>query len=393
MPNGNNTGGNEFLRQIYDVVRQYQEPAVSQIEKGGGWVRDPWNPGASYTGKPQTEAEQNFIIDYWYKTGEVPDLNVIKEWQAGRDPLARLGDVYIPGSTMYEMGFRNPSEYRTAWGTGETYGPWAGGRVPEGSTILTKGGKPYVRTYTPENYPAYMEAGEYLPTDAELFGERYPEYDRTIKVPQTQQEALSVFSPQDIYQARLTDYLQGLVDADYPKVKNLETAYKNVIDDINDNLMSGNIDEDEATQKAYWAKRDYDRQIADFMTSAKAEDIYNDAVYKLSQGNQVETLPYYAESQVVTGARTNELINRGMTEFRGREEKRIAEIPERKPPVSGQPERYVTGTEQSDFYNFVESLDLANEYKDWLKDQYYNYYAMWPRDQPFVSWVASQLRS
>lgn len=44
--------------------------------------------------------------------------------------------IYLPGKTMYEMGFRTPEEYRDAQRYGLTYGPHSGEKVPDHSILI-----------------------------------------------------------------------------------------------------------------------------------------------------------------------------------------------------------------------------------------------------------------
>lgn len=118
---------------------------AAEYEKAG----EPLPPGAIIQEAPPTT---NQSVQRFPGSAEVTERDArgnptVYRWQGK--------DYYAPGSTPYEIGFRNSDEYRRAQNLGASLGPHAGSKIPDNTVVYLEGEKPVAR-YTTEK----LEKGE-----------------------------------------------------------------------------------------------------------------------------------------------------------------------------------------------------------------------------------------
>ncbi|KKL83829.1 hypothetical protein LCGC14_1970770, partial [marine sediment metagenome] len=196
-------------------------------------------PGLAYTGTPETVAERDFIIDFINQYGGRPGRGDIIAFQRTQGYELDESRVYAPGSLQAQMGFRTGADYLRAQQAQQTYGPFAGERVPFGGLVTydPATGQPLTRTFEPT---AAVRRGEFIPppgglgvTQQNVFGQLsesqyYQDYTQgarpgpgefypsagqvTFQAPtlqQAEQQGLIQTDPIDLYAANLFDYLDA----------------------------------------------------------------------------------------------------------------------------------------------------------------------------------------
>ena len=104
------------------------------------------------------------IIEPTYPKAVKPDK------PGGQVATVKGAEVYIPGSTMYEMGFRTNQEYLDAQQRGVAYGIHPGGKVPKGSVVVedTISGRKTALRVTPHDVGRYGAVAPHLLTKRKL---------------------------------------------------------------------------------------------------------------------------------------------------------------------------------------------------------------------------------
>ena len=104
------------------------------------------------------------IVEPTYPKDVKPDV------VGGQVATVKGAEVYIPGSTMYEMGFRTEQESLDAQSRGVAFGPHAGKSVPTGSVIVpdTISGRKTALRVTPHDIGIYGAVAPHLLTKRKL---------------------------------------------------------------------------------------------------------------------------------------------------------------------------------------------------------------------------------
>lgn len=159
-----------FIREELEPARERDRDGDREREPAPEYYTDP-STGERVTQKVY-EAGQKLLREAREREeAERPQLLVEPEYPADAKPdkpggqqLTIKGEAfYIPGSTMYEMGFRTPEEYRKAQQAGTAYGPHEGKEVPEGSVVVKTAPYGTLRWSPGERGPAATQVrkGEY----------------------------------------------------------------------------------------------------------------------------------------------------------------------------------------------------------------------------------------
>jgi hypothetical protein len=321
---------------------------------------------------PKQDEIADFVLDFVQKNGRAPYEVEINDWKDTFKPQAT--DQYKPGSIMYEMGFRTVQEYGDAQSKGETYGPHSGGRVPEGSIIVTdEQGNPLFRTYDLEQYKWALDSGRYIDPKTDTKGEYYPQYSRDVQLPDNPNDIMgAVYSPTAIYGAKITDYYSNLKYG-------VEDKYEKLIQQA-----MGNAEAQQELQTAY------ENEVNELINQE------NNYYKQLSAGTPPDQLDIYAQLADVMGENTNQILNRALQELTGREEKRISKIPEFRGYKRGetQPAK-PTGNELQEYLSWVNGrTDIATEFKRYLQNRFSELYQKWVASKdsrPFLAWVKTQV--
>ncbi len=384
-------------------INQPKEPTEFEtLIKNQGYTSD-YQPNVIHRGAPQSVQERQWTQDYYNKTGRLPTQKEYGEWAVSQD---KKDWEWAEDSTMRQLGFKTYDEFDKARKMGVTYGPWAGALVPEGGTVIKdEKGNPWFRTYQPEGHKGYIEKHGAIPKES---AEHYPSYNRTANVPKAE-EILSRPEWQiDVYKSHLSDYLDRLVIADKTKVTDAQASQQEVLDRYNSQIDGYNqkVADGELTQEMaeYYAKsieastkasiQNLQDIIDNAMTEDKAKQTLEDAINLVGENADISKLPFYTESQGVIGKSTTELMLRAVASETAKEEQRIKNIPSYWGEAGQQPAK-PTGSEQREFLTFVEGLQTAPEWKNWLSNKYYEYYDMWSKSgspMDFVSWVKDYIK-
>lgn len=335
-------------------LASYGEPGV-----GADWFR-----GVS-GGVPETKQEEAYILDYINRYGYAPTPEEVGGY---RGRLDRTQFQYTPESTMGRMGFETFEEYLAAQKEAEPYGPHPGELVPYGGVVaLDEQGRPVMRYMEGERVPL-----EYLKTGRFQLPEQRP----------TAEELLGEYSFEDRYKAGLIDYLEQAIQRDAPFVKGIELKYKEELDKLNYNLDRGLIKETEYRDRLLEADRAYREELSNLMYTNKANDIATRAMYQLNQG-YTENLPFAGEIQQM-GIGTPSLQAMAGAKMQ----------PEWTGYPRGEYPEYPTGKENAEFNMFVQGLNLAPQYRDWLGSQYNIFLNLWRQSgmrESFVEWLRRYL--
>jgi hypothetical protein len=379
------------------------DPNVQAYIDNVGWYIDTDNPTAR-GGVTTYNETMDFVVDYVSQHGRAPTLREISAWETSQN--ARENFTYNPESTMAKMGFSNFGEYMEAQKYGEVYGPGLGNLIPEGSTVLLKDSKPWLRTYDVNRYPGLMQDGKLreelfvdprrgvmLPNadivdyqsvygvDPQIIKPEqvYPNYDRPVQG-FGMQDALGIYGEQQVFQARLNDYLTRFNEDVTQKGNDINNQY-------NQRVASG---EDEETVKAW-----YD---SEYKKLAQAENEFHyqldTSLKMLNQGVPIAQLPLYEAAKDVMGANVNNLMNMGMESLVEAEKKRVKSIPDWRGYGAGTGADSManqgTGNPQADFASYVASLQVSPESKKWLLNKYWDYYNQWVasgKSMPFMQYL------
>jgi hypothetical protein len=388
---------NNMAEKTYaDRAKTDTEQALNDKVKNGWYSPDVMNPGGT-GGAPQTVQEEDWIKNFIKTNGRKPSGEEVGKWVHTQDTS---NWNYTATSTMGKLGFKTPKEWMTAQSSGENYGPWAGNLVPEGGYVVKDAnGQPYLRTYNQQKAGGF--GGGIIPGDTSA---NYPSYDKTFHNPP--EDVLSLTDDLTVYQARLTDWLDRMVGLDTPKITDAKNKQQDIVDELNtqinnlsDQLTLGTIKSNEFNQKSIDLKNAASLKVQELQnfidtawTKTKASDALNEAQSQMGQGD-VSTLPFYLESQNVTGQAVTALMQSLYQGAFDTETNRIKNIP----TFGGYESDKVkapTGTEKVDFSNYVQGLDTGNNWKAWLVSQYGDYYNQWlqsDRKLAFMDWVRNYL--
>lgn len=362
-------------------------------------------------GKPSTEKERDFIIDFLSSTGRAPTTQELAA-NSLANPVGRDTKL-TPGSTTYDMGYNNMGEYWDALASGYSYGPWEGtpegGRrslVPLGGVVATeRGGKPLGRAYGQDI--SKLRWGNYVPNSRNPMGSEQPfseqDFAGLFGAPENQfyqdtkpfkwpsiEEALAKSSPEQVYQARLEDYTveynKYIDDIQRAMQKDYEDAFTQVQSQLTAAEITPELAEAMFTrlQSTYSGMiNNWEKQRGDF------EDQKAAAYQMIGQGTYAEDLPFLKELEGKMGPSVNKLVN----QYIGNAQ---AEYQRQQPPemMGGQMPDMRTGTEQRDFINFVDNRGFSPEITQFLGYRFEYYYDMWLRSGmtlPFIDWLKDNL--
>ncbi len=400
-------------------------PAYQWLVDKGWFAKDPnqaSNANILYTGNPDTRAQKSFIMDYINKYGARPTNEMTMKGTAGAP------EEYIPGSVMYDLGFRTPEEYLAAQGRGRTYGPWSGAQVPFGTVVTTdERGQPTGR-YTGQESPIelrtletlmgrgqYYKPPEYAPNKVtEMFGagakpsrwtgqlgELYP--DRPAPEPYTGGEQLD-------YRGAAKGILGSWVNDLTTISDSLITAYENQVAQKAQELRTTEgLNEKDAKAKA--------AQMVTPPTAGELARAAFDLVEKYQERNldplsqqylnqlKSDLMDYRRDKRDIPSleAHVNQMLD-GITahlaaqnpyaaQERARGEQAAWEGRQPKGPV-GSPKSYNTGNEQAEYEQWVGSLGLAPPISQWLMQNYSQIYRAWRANgmgQPLTAFAEQYL--
>ena len=355
-------------------------------------------------GKPSTKQEESFILDFMQSTGRAPTENEVNRSLRGRDTTL---DEYTSYSTMGQMGFQTQKEYLAAQQYGEPYGPHSGGLVPEGTQVVTdEYGRPIRRFADPSRTPqGYLDKGQFFgeggivpgaPGESPIqdYSGVYPSYDRGAFQRPEMEEVLGKYSPQQVYKARLADYLTQQVEQDAPAIQQIQEAMDAEKQSLDDRLALGEIDTAEYNKAIIELRDSTTAQLENLMTEDRATELAQQSMDLIGQGTAAEELPLFADIQGVTGAGVQELYNKMVTNLEGIHKKEQAAIPEFKGYAETE---MVTDIRQlePEFMDYVRRLGVAPEYSRWLVSNFQPLYYEWiqQRDegQTFIDFVSQYL--
>ncbi len=285
---------------------------------------------ASYSdqpgGKPQTEEEEAFILDYMERYGLAPTGAEVAAGMGERQGRGEL--TYTPESTMGQLGFKNLPEAWSAWNQGESYGPWAGEgygkKIPMGGIVTTDElGRPKARYFQFNEGLGAREvaAGRYIMPSggvepnlaAQLTqlmpGGRTPMpkgYESEMPGVYPRRTAFTMpdindplkYNPNQVYSARYQDYLNSQVEKDVPvikeatdKIKWNQDWYKQRVDDIQSRFSNGEISKEQAQESINFVAAsaeesiNYWQDILDnAMTAKKAQGLYATLQKQIGKG-------------------------------------------------------------------------------------------------------------
>ena len=392
-------------------------------------------------GKPSTEEEKSYILDYLEKTGTAPTPQQIGNWANQQN---YSGFHYTPDSTMGGLGWDTEGDYFKGQGYGAAYGPFAGKFVPtEGGVVVTdEKGRPTMRLpegseqarmftsrgqYVPkEGYPLDIEA-MMGPTDVSKY---YPQ-NKPYETP-TPEDVLSGLGPTG-YKARLYDYLgvttakdekgevlidyntgkeklvstgQGLMGRDAPQLQSLMEQDKKLAADhelylnsLNKQLLAGTITSEQGDRMALQHKlatndalMALQAKVDTLMTQDNAEKLITQAEQQIGLGTSLEQLPNFNEVKGILGPESSKLWQQGVESSK---KARQTEITQR--GTGGLTNVDYTqgkGNPQTEYMAFVDSLNLANEYKSWMGQRFGYFYNLWQQSgsgESFMHWLPKAL--
>jgi len=357
---GYGIGDNPFDNTLTDLINP-QRGNVSQ-----------WFSGYK-TGRPQTYEVENFILDYMSKFGVPPTVQMVNDWKQGQ----KTSDWhYTPESTMGRFGFERPFEY-----SGQSYGPHPGKDVPQGGLVITDPfGNPIQRTFNPKGeYPTQVSRGQYYtPPESYLSpyteGFRAPEgtypESTAFTAPEmpSPEEGLKAFSPQQVYAARLDDFIDAQVTRDAPKVA-----------ELNQQHSLGQLTDAE-----------YVQQIEGLWTNNRANEIVSQAQAGISQGMMPEQLPYYMDAQNTIGDTTRALMSQGVEQLISQQK----QSPQQPPTYGGEyvEAPYPPVDPWTAFDQYVANFPAAESAKQWLYQNRERLIRSWNRQGDFIQWLNQFLR-
>uniref|UniRef100_A0A6M3K4B2 Uncharacterized protein n=1 Tax=viral metagenome TaxID=1070528 RepID=A0A6M3K4B2_9ZZZZ len=372
------------------IVEEKPVDTSSFVREMGGYYQ------GSKGGKPQSQQELDYILSYMQERGHAPTPKEVAGYMSGISPERD----YLEGSLMREMGFENWQQVLAARKVGETYGPYAGAEVPEGSLVVTDPqGNPYIRYMGAERVPGhYLEKGQFVmppgmqtiapPGEGmkgymaqtqpfDIRGEQvYPSYEAQrmpFERPQME-EALGRYAPEQVYQARLSDYLTRQIEKDAPQIKQITEQYNAAVQELRDRTSLGEIETEEYNANAIALRKNMEAQMANLMTDDKAMELAQQAIGQFGQA-PVEQLPLYADLQGVEGEAVMNLYNRSLGEFQKQYQTQLEKVPQ----WGGYPstDQRPTGKEQAEFLDYVSRAGFAPEYQKWAGNQFWDIYNTW----------------
>ena len=394
-----------------------------------GWMTDTYNPGAT-GGIPMYEQAKDWITNYIDQYNRKPTTTEYGNWVNKQD---RSALTYNPGTAMYEMGFRNPTEYSRAQSQNLTYGPNTGSLVPQGTFVATDSkGNPTYRYEDAESGTArgFLNRGDYYAPDdvSKGFGnidygytpskQQYgnvqqsdvyptlpemPKFNPNDYNAPSQEEAISAIGGDKIYTAQLQDYLSSMANdmeqyvnsletGDYANVGRLAGALQNKYNLPASKIPTGN-------GVSYLALSGI--QNADDATNYIG-NIYNNAISKLGTG---DNLPMQnelmsgnwgasAKSMIDQWLQQNTLsptdyYNQWQTDVNAPAQQRLSTAATGA-GAPAQKSAYYNDTDRVTFQNFITGNKFSPQTQQWLTQNYDNLIAQWMRTDkslPFTQWL------
>ena len=362
-----------------------QDPSIVET---GFYAAD---PSLNYTGRPQLQSEKDFIVNFINQTGARPNVyDVAANQRTLPNPYALDENrIYEPGSLMAQLGFRTGADYRRAQQAEQTYGPFAGERVPTGGLVTydPATGQPLTRSFEPN---AAIRRGEFIPppgglgtTQQNVFGQ----------LPESgfYQNYGDIQAPPDLKQ-----FYSGQVTFQAPTLQQAEEQGLVRTDPID--LYGANLYDYLSSQQ--FPQRGAGGEIfGEGMTIEEANKILDEAEKLIRSGVPVEQLPFYNEAQGINGSETaalregtyNELVTGLREEWEGR---RYAgqgagavssSSGGRGDGRGAQP----TGTERGEYLQWIKELGMAHNPTQWAIGQFRNMYDIWlaSGSGSFIDWV------
>jgi len=389
-PYGDQFGGYEYgTPGISDVSpRSFLDlEQMHPIFKSGYYKGGYPNPNLITTGRPQTEQELEWILNYYEQTGQLPTSQ-----QAGQ----HRGGEYLPGSTMRSLGWETSEQYMTGQQYGAEYGPLAR-NVPGGSRVISGAQGAPMFTATPEmmyGSPMYgREGGGGFIGRGQAGPEMFPQAPQgrpSFQQPNLQELLDRELNPLQQYGYRVDDYLDQL------EAQELERLQQQYLGDYDD---KGNPYTPE--QKVAQRGR-YDTLAKDVEAQT---DMEKQRVLKMAQsGVDWKQLPYAQESQNMW---------EGLTKWYNRRTPQLMEefyqqspdyfqyggqyYPRPQTPSGGAgvPETQPQVNPSLQFAAYTQSLGLAQPAMMWMQSNYPNFIRMWQASgqDNFIGWLRQYLAS
>jgi len=382
-----------------------------------------WGKGA----RPDTKEGAEYILSYLDKYGRAPSPREVADFKQG------LGESgvnlnYLPGSDMGQLGFKTYEDWHNARQFNESFGPYVGegygGNVPMGGVVTTdEFGQPYVRYMDTSQGFAQRDIGRgryiqppqgitpYQLSQAGLEGApsgigAYPQteggqidpsqYYRQPGKPfePTMEGVLGTFSPVQVYQARLEDFLRAGIERSAPQIQALKDQEADEMAKLEKQRLSGQITQQEYNIQAMGVKEQIQRAIdtSGLMTPEEAQALVEEAQGLIDKGTSAEQLPLFAESQSSEGKSVMGLYNQGV----GTSQQQFEQA---QPPTFGGYDKpgtppVETGTEERDYYSLVQGLGLAVEVEQYMMGRYYEFWTQWKNtgpSMPFLDWLQIQM--
>ncbi len=397
-------------------------------------------------GRPTTVQGQEFVLDFFERFGTAPTPQQLADFKSGQ---IDRNFQFLPGSTSFrEFGFENVRQLEEAQGFGETFGPGAGAGVPRGGTVLTREGVPFLRTFDPQRFEPQIRAGQFVEPPATgrfdleaLFGEvpQGQDIPGVFRPPRpefgqpTEEQTLRNFSPVQVFQARLQDFLTNQVEQDAARVRELVEEYEAELALLGTlpqrgaggEVLREALSPEQIEQGQVQLDAKYIALLDELFNQEKADEVLAEAQRLVDQGLSPEeiqaglTLPE-GDVQGTIGAQLGGLLTQGADIERQRFEAanveplttqdvlnqrslaaqadpRLAQILTRIPPQTIPPQEapLQTGTEQSDYFTIIEGMGLAPEIKQVMFNRYQEFLFAWFQTGPqipFIDWIREQMR-
>lgn len=342
-------------------TRAEQRRGVLEQASREGFYTDPSNPYLQYTGRPSSVQGREFALRTIGRTGERPTTGESSSFLKGFQQQGGV-EQYLPGSTMFELGFANSQEYLEAQRVGSETGPAYGAR----------------------REPPPFQPSQFSPMEIGQF---------TDNLRQT--------NPLETYAAQLGDYLsnlsEGMGDVVPGKV-GTETTLDPIFAELNKKLGVDVPTNDPRTALNNIAER-AEKALAAIQQGG---NITPAALAKLPFWNEIQgtfgadltALHEQAEGQRRSTFETD-VLGPEQADFNRRQEANRIRGPQAEQPVDQFP-RYEQDVwpSQPEYFRYVTEQQLDPSVSSWMLDNYNILAREWQaigEEQPFIPWVTEFL--
>lgn len=367
-------------------LSQYQEMYPEGFGQGF-YGRDRLNKNLGTTGKPQTQQELDYILQFREETGQLPTSAQTGAWKAEQG-FGKVGKGaptldYLPESTMAQLGFETGEQADVGRQYGLERGPQFGGAANFATTPVQD---------AQGNIIGYADSSQQA-ANAVIQGMRggpdraasAPQQAAGFQQPEFQDLVDKELHPLQQYSYRVKDYLGSM------EQQELEASKTQEFVNSNNEPLSPEAQELHRQQAA--------KQIA-----AKYDEAHDKAIKAAQGGIPVEQLPFFQESQNLNAGLTawyNQRIPQLSEEFAGGValDKKLGDRAQAiSPQLTGtQPlqQRPIQGATFSEFSGYIAKLKLTPKDSDWMRSNYSDFIQRWEAsgDPNFGSWLGEYLAS